>query len=187
MEGKVKTRLAETVGSEKALHIYEKLTDYTHSVSEAVDVDRQVWYSDFIAKDDVWDKGQRQFVKKLQQGEGLGERMRNAFQQAFEKGYQKVIIIGSDCAELTPELISESYQQLEEHDLVIGPSEDGGYYLLGMHKFYGRLFKDMPWSTAEVLPQTLQIAEKLDLNFYLLPVLNDVDNEEDWQTVKDAL
>lgn len=187
MKGKVKTRLAETVGNEQALQIYKKLTDYTCSVANAVDADRQVWYSDTIAKDDVWDKSQSKFAKKLQQGNDLGERMHGAFRNAFDEGYQKVLIIGSDCAELTADLISDSYKRLQDHDLVVGPSEDGGYYLLGMNKFNGLLFEDISWSTAKVLPKTLQIAKEMDLDIYRLPELNDVDNEEDWRVVKDIL
>lgn len=187
LKGKVKTRLAETVGNEQALRIYKKLTDYTCSVANAVDADRQVWYSDYIAKDDIWEKSRHVYAKKLQQGNDLGERMYAAFCNAFNERYQKVVIIGSDCAELTANLISDSYQRLDDNDLVIGPSEDGGYYLLGMNRLYGRLFEDIPWSTAEVLPQTMQIAEKMDLDVYMLPELNDVDNEEDWRAVKDTL
>ena len=187
LKGKVKTRLAETVGDEQALRVYKKLTDYTYSVANAVDADRQVWYSDFIAKDDVWEKSQHVFSKKLQQGHDLGERMHTSFRNAFNEGYQKTVIIGSDCAELSADLISDSYQQLEDNDLVVGPSEDGGYYLLGMNKFYGRLLEDIPWSTPHVLPDTLRIAEEMELDIYMLPELNDVDNEEDWRAVKDIL
>lgn len=187
VEGKVKTRLAETVGNEQALRIYKKLTDYTYSVADAVDADRQVWYSDFNAKDDVWDESERVYAKKLQEGSGLGERMHYAFNDAFENGYQKVAVIGSDCAELSADLISESYQRLEENDLVIGPSEDGGYYLLAMNKCYGQLFDGIYWSTPQVLPQTLEIARRLDLSVHLLPELNDVDTKEDWLAVKEKL
>lgn len=187
VKGKVKTRLAETVGNEQALRIYKKLIDYTGSVADAVNADRQVWYSDFIAKDDVWNESERVYAKKLQEGSGLGERMYYAFNNAFENGYQKVVIIGSDCAELAADLISETYQRLEDNDLVIGPSEDGGYYLLAMNKCYRQLFDGIHWSTPQVLPQTLEIARGLDLSIHLLPELNDVDTEEDWLTVKEKL
>lgn len=187
VKGKVKTRLAETVGNEQALRIYKKLTDYTYSVADAVDTDRQVWYSDFIAIDDVWDESERVYAKKLQEGSDLGERMKGSFRQAFNDGYKRVVIIGSDCAEVTPEILADAYRELEEHDLIIGPSEDGGYYLLGMNKFYKRLFDDIPWSTASVLPQTLKTAKELNLAIHFLPELNDVDTEEDWLAVKEKL
>lgn len=184
-KGQVKTRLAETVGDEVALQIYRKLLGYTLSVVDSVDAEKQVWYSRFIPEENRGNT--EEFTKKLQRGYDLGERMHNAFSNAFDDGYRKVVIIGSDCAELTSGLISESYQRLEENDLVIGPSEDGGYYLLGMNKFYGYLFDDIPWSTPEVLPRTLHLAEKSNLNIYLLPELNDVDNEKDWLAAKDRL
>lgn len=187
VKGKVKTRLAETVGNEQALRIYKKLIDYTGSVADAVTADRQVWYSDFIAKEDLWEESESEYAKKLQKGSGLGERIQHSFRQAFNDGYAKVVIIGSDCAELTSEILELAYKELEDHDLVVGPSEDGGYYLLGMNKYYGQLFEGIQWSTPQVLPQTLEIAGKLDLSIHLLPELNDVDKEEDWLAVKEKL
>ena len=184
-KGHVKTRLAKSLGEQKALEIYRTILGYTLSVADRCECDKELWYSRFIPEQDEW--GSRGFQIQLQQGEDLGDRMKHAFRRAFNNSYHKVVIIGSDCAELTSDLISESYQQLDKHDLVIGPSEDGGYYLLGMNKFYGQLFENVPWSTPEVLPQTLKIAEELDLNLHMLPELNDVDNEEDWRAVKDAL
>lgn len=98
-----------------------------------------------------------------------------------------MVIIGSDCAELTPDLLNLAYQKLEKNDLIAGPSEDGGYYLLGMNAFYGDLFEGIQWSTSKVLSQTLQKAKELALDFELLPERNDVDYEEDWLAVKDQL
>lgn len=187
VKGKVKTRLAETVGNEQALRIYKKLTDYTYSVADAVDADRQVWYSDFIAKYDVWDESESVFAKKLQKGSGLGERMKGSFHQAFNEGYKRVVIIGSDCAGITEKIVSRAFNRLADHDLVIGPSKDGGYYLLGMNKLYRQLFDDIPWSTAGVFPQTLKTAKELNLAIHFLPELNDVDTEEDWRAVKEKL
>lgn len=184
-KGKVKTRLAETVGAEKALEIYHKLVDYTYSVVEPVDADKEIWFSRFIP--DGNGLGGGKFSKKLQEGKNLGERMSKAFREAFEKDYEKVVIVGSDCAELTTDLIKEAYEQLDEHGLVVGPAEDGGYYLLGMNRFHAQLFEGLPWSTAGVLSQTLAIADELSLKVHLLPELNDVDYEADWIQVKDRL
>lgn len=184
-KGKVKTRLAETVGAEKALEIYNKLVDYTYSVVEPVDADKEIWFSRFIP--DGNGLGGGKFNKKLQEGKNLGERMSKAFREAFEKDYEKVVIVGSDCAELTTDLIKEAYKQLDEHGLVVGPAEDGGYYLLGMNRFQVQLFEGLPWSTDGVLSQTLAIADELSLEVHLLPELNDVDYEADWIQVKDRL
>lgn len=185
VKGKVKTRLAETVGAEKALKIYQKLVDHTYSAVEPLDADKEIWFSQFIPDENGLSGGK--FGRKLQKGTDLGERMSKAFREAFDRNYRKVMIIGSDCAELTTALLQEAYERLDEYDLVIGPAEDGGYYLLGMNRFYRRLFEDLPWSTDKVLTQTLAIADDLNVKVHLLPELNDVDREEDWKQVKDRL
>lgn len=182
-KGYVKTRLARTVGDEKALEIYHKLLDHTRAICKKVAVDKQVWYSRFIPEEDAWDEGQ--FEKNLQAGSNLGERMKTAFAKAFDEGYDKVVIIGSDCAELSAEIINQAYQKIGNKNLVIGPSEDGGYYLLGMDRFCPKLFDGIAWSTSDVLASTLEKAAMLDLSVELLPELNDVDIEEDWKAVKE--
>ena len=184
-KGKVKTRLANTIGDEQALEAYKKLIAYTQQIAREVSVDRQVWYSQFISEADEWNG--ENFTKKLQQGDDLGIKMKNAFSSAFDSGYSKVVIIGSDCAELTAQGIEDAFLQLEKNELVVGPSEDGGYYLLGMQEFYPELFEGIQWSTSEVFAQTLQIARRLGLTTGILPELNDVDYEEDWRSVKDQL
>lgn len=182
-KGRVKTRLAQSVGEERALEIYKKLLDHTRKAARDVAVNKQVWYSQFIPENDAWDKAR--FEKKLQKGGNLGERMQHAFREAFAEDYSKIVIIGSDCAEITAEVIGQAYRKLEDYDLVVGPSADGGYYLLGMNYFYPELFDDIAWSTSDVLSATLAKAEKLNLSLALLPKLNDVDNRKDWLAVKD--
>lgn len=181
--GKVKTRLAETVGRKKALHIYKKLLAHTRKITRPLDVDRHVWYSRYIDDQDEWDPNI--FSKKIQQGDNLGERMKGAFAEAFRTGRRKVVIIGSDCAELTTECIQQGFDSLGGHDVVIGPSADGGYYLLGMNAFHPGLFDGIMWSTPGVLAQTIAKVEQKKLGLHLLPMLNDVDDEADWQKVKD--
>lgn len=175
--GKVKTRLAKSIGDDKALQVYKELLEKTISVAKRTDARRQVWYSSFIDYEDkiTTDK----FEKYLQSGSGLGERMKNAFQQAFEEGVDRVVIIGSDCPSLNKRIVKNAFDRLKENDLVIGPSEDGGYYLLGMNRYYEALFEDIEWSTESVLESTLQKAESNRLKVYQLPILNDIDNLED--------
>ncbi len=115
----------------------------------------------------------------VQQGDNLGDRMKNAFQDLFDKGYTSVAIIGSDCFDLTPALLSEAILCLDQIDFVIGPSEDGGYYLLGMRLFYPELFNNKNWSTAAVCMDTLRDIEQTNYSLYTLPLLSDVDTEED--------
>lgn len=176
-KGKVKTRLAETIDDKKALEVYHRLLSITKRETVSLNSDRQVWYSRYVDKDDIWENGE--YEKRLQKGRNLGERMREAFRQAFVDGYEKAVIIGSDCAELTREIIQRAFSKLEDSDVVIGPSEDGGYYLLGMKSFHPELFADIEWSTSSVFTQTVKRAENLGLSLHVLLMLNDIDTEED--------
>lgn len=175
--GKVKTRLAGTIGDKNAYKIYLKLLEHTMREASQTGVDKQVWYSSFTDEDDFFDN--IQFSKYKQEGANLGKRMKHAFKQAFESGYKQVVIIGSDCPGITKEIIEDAFAKLRTHDLIIGPSKDGGYYLLGMRKLYSGLFSDVSWSTHLVLEQTLNKAKALELAIFELPVLNDIDTEED--------
>ena len=177
LPGYVKTRLAADVGTGKALEIYQRLLHQTLSVAAGADAEKEIWYSAFIEKHDEANK--KQFKKKLQQGESLGERMKFSFYEAFGNGYHKVVIIGSDCPELTSDIVNEAFRLLDSAGLVIGPSEDGGYYLLGTSRYIPSLFEEVDWSTENVMPQTLEKAKKKSLSVRFLPKLNDVDTLED--------
>ncbi len=175
--GKVKTRLAKTIGNEKALMIYVKLLEHTHAVADRVFADKAVFYSDKVQEFDILDY--YKFPKFLQKGKDLGERMERAFGQAFAQDYDKVVIIGSDCIEITTEIIEDALTALDDHNVVIGPALDGGYYLLGMDRHYPHLFKGKAWSTPDVLLDTILDIKKLKLSYSLLPTLSDVDEEKD--------
>lgn len=175
--GKVKTRLARTIGPEAALSVYRHLLQHTHSITWALLPDKFVFYDEGIRENDLWENSI--YGKFRQQGEDLGERMRNAFDDLFQKGYRKLVIVGSDCFELTKAIIEEGFHRLDRHDLVFGPTADGGYYLLGMKKMTTSIFTGKAWSTSAVLQETLKSADDLDLSHFLLPVLTDVDEEKD--------
>ncbi|MDZ7658770.1 TIGR04282 family arsenosugar biosynthesis glycosyltransferase [Fodinibius sp.] len=176
-KGKVKTRLAKTMGNQKALQVYQKLLRITKSITDQLDVSKQIWYSRFIDEDDIWSDGN--YDKYLQKGDNLGLRMRYAFKKAFADGYQKVVIIGSDCSALNPEFIEESFKALENNQAVIGPANDGGYYLLGMLAFYPSLFENKAWSTSSVFEETIRQFKEMNISYKQLPMLNDIDTEED--------
>lgn len=180
-EGQVKTRLAESIGDKRALEVYRQLLVITKRETREVPVDKQVWYTPEVLNDDLWDTAG--YVKNKQQGRNLGERMQYAFRHSFEEGYQKVIIIGSDCPYITEDIISRAFAALDSNDLVIGPSADGGYYLLGMTAYHPHLFRDKEWSSSSVLEQTLNDAEKSDFSVKKLPELNDIDTLKDLQAV----
>jgi rSAM/selenodomain-associated transferase 1 len=181
VRGKVKTRLAATIGPDKALEVYLLLLERTMEVTRPLALDKTVFFSDTLENGGTWETGD--YGKKVQQGEGLGERMAAAFAAAFAEGYQRVGIIGSDCYELTPDILRQAFQQLEEKDLVIGPSTDGGYYFLGMTRFFPDLFRNKTWSSPTVLRDTLADAQSLQLQMALLPQLTDVDEEKDLATI----
>ncbi|QHT67598.1 glycosyltransferase [Rhodocytophaga rosea] len=179
--GKVKTRLAQTIGNQQALEIYLRLLDHTKDISSQVAANRAVYYTDFIDSNDIWPEDQ--FQKYLQTGDDLGERMKNAFAAAFAEGFEKVVIIGSDCPQLTSAHIEEAFDLLNAFGAVIGPAVDGGYYLLGMSEFIPELFINKAWSSDQVLRQTLADLNRLEYSFYLLDELRDIDTEEDLKIV----
>ena len=113
--------------------------------------------------------------------------MLNAFKNIFKHHKGPVCIIGSDCYELTSEIIEKAVLLLKEYELVVGPSLDGGYYLLGMQKMHTDLFKNINWSTSTVFDETLEVAKKNRLKTVLLPYLQDVDTEEDLVTMKGSI
>lgn len=174
--GMVKTRLAKDIGIDKALDVYQELVDHTHKISKKVEVDRAVYYSEYIEVEDLWSEDH--FEHKLQKGNTLGEKMSIAFDEAFDS-YKKVVIIGSDCYDLSSKILKEAFEMLEEHDVVVGPAKDGGYYLLGMNDYFPQLFEEKEYSTENVLQELITETEALQLNVYQLPELSDVDTIED--------
>lgn len=123
--GKVKTRLAKSLGDEKALGIYKIMLRYTRIIAMDVDCDKAVFYSDFVEAGDKWSEAG--FAQQEQKGDDLGERMLNAFKYAFPLQYRNVVIIGSDCLELNDEIIADAFDYLEKHEIVLGSAKDGGY------------------------------------------------------------
>lgn len=175
--GKVKTRLAATLGPVKALNIYLKLAAHSQNIAREINTNSLVFYSHHLEENDLW--SDQYFRKEVQQGQDLGERMHRAFEKAFELGYSKVCIIGTDCFELRKDIVAGAFSSLDEHDLVLGPAKDGGYYLLGMKKANRILFENKRWSTNTVTHDTLLDALNMKLSVKLLPLLSDVDVEED--------
>ena len=178
--GKCKTRLAATVGDEAALDIYIFLLKHTVSITENLEVTKQVHYSIKVRDNDLWNDSK--FEKKQQYGADLGLRMQHAFEEGFKEGYQQIIIIGSDLYDVSQDDLENAFNQLENHDFVIGPAEDGGYYLLGMKRLLPELFQNKNWGTSSVLKDTLTNLENESLQ--LLPQKNDVDYYEDIQDIE---
>ncbi len=173
--GKCKTRLAATIGDEAALGVYKMLLNHTVTITKNLPYTKQVHYSVKIRENDIWDADF--YTKKQQYGDDLGQRMKHAFTKGFEQGYKNIIIIGSDMYDLSQQDIESAFNQLETHDHVVGPAEDGGYYLLGMKDLHPTIFENKVWGTNTVLKDTLDDLQKH--NYTLLKTRNDVDYYED--------
>jgi rSAM/selenodomain-associated transferase 1 len=176
--GGVKTRLARDAGEEKALRIYCELVE-----SLLENLKR-------IARGELWVTPDGSEVKdwlpagwtvRAQGNGGLTERLARAFDAGFGEGAERVVVIGSDCPEVTVADIEEAWKALGNNDVVLGPAADGGYWLVGLRRRLPEIFTDIPWSTEEVLEKTLAIARSLGCKTHLLRTLNDVDTVADWE------
>ncbi|QWX83165.1 TIGR04282 family arsenosugar biosynthesis glycosyltransferase [Cellulophaga sp. HaHaR_3_176] len=173
--GKCKSRLANKVGKQTALDIYKFLLDHTVSITEKLESTKAVYYSEEIWDNDIWNNDIYQ--KKLQKGEDLGVRMKNAIEDGFNTGYNKIIVIGSDMFDLNQKDLELAFEKLNSSDFVIGPAEDGGYYLLGMKTLEPSLFTNKNWGTETVLKDTLDNLKNKKTE--VLDTRNDVDYYED--------
>ena len=174
--GEVKTRLGKTIGNVKAHQIYLELLKHTRDITVSLNIDKFVYYSKYIDEQDIWDLNI--YKKNVQSGSNLGERMKNAIKEQLVD-YSSVVLIGSDIYELNSNIIIESFELLKSSDVCLGPSEDGGYYLIGMNKIQEDLFFNKKWSTPDVFQDTLKDVKNLKLKLSLLPTLSDIDDEDD--------
>ncbi|NEV94544.1 glycosyltransferase [Psychroflexus sp. YR1-1] len=173
--GKCKTRLAKSIGDENALEVYKTLIRHTAKTIGNTSVSRAVFYSEELQNRDLWDDAL--FQKQVQSKGHLGEKMQAAFAWGFAQGYAKICIVGSDLPMLETSDIVKAFQHLEHKDLVFGPANDGGYYLMGMSGFHKNAFLKKAWSTETVLQKTLEDLEGLSLAF--LETKTDIDTLED--------
>lgn len=177
--GSVKTRLAESIGDGPAAQFYKycaehlfdelrHLPESTHTYVYVADSSEMHLMRQWIGD---------QFTLRSQCDGDLGERMHRAFTEVFGEGITKAVVVGTDIPDLTADHILQSLRLLENHDVVLGPALDGGYYLLGM-KSPHRLFEDVEWGTTTVAHATRQIIFKRGLSLTQLEMLEDVDTEE---------
>jgi len=180
--GKCKTRLAKTIGNKAALEIYKHLLQHTSTVTEHIQADKFVFYSESIHKNDIWND--TIFRKKIQQGNDLGDKMKQAFNELFQSGYEKVVIIGSDLFDLEVVLINNAFDALNTTQCVLGPAQDGGYYLLGLTKMLPFIFENKSWSTPRLWAETLSDLKENSVAFTTLETLNDIDTFDDLMASK---
>lgn len=180
--GKVKTRLIPVLGASGAASLQRRLTEHSIHLAGAFAAKAR---TDFSV---CFDGCQVQQMEQLfgaeysyqPQSEGdLGERMFSAMATSLGQGRRRVVLVGSDCPGITGEILGSAFSLLREHDLVLGPARDGGYYLIGLTAAHPALFQDLPWGTAAVLVQTQIRAARLGLKTALLEPLTDIDRPED--------
>lgn len=187
--GRVKTRLAATIGAERAAEIYRELVErICRSLPSRTDLivmfdpperrqETITWLAPFGAN--------TRFVPQC--GTDLGARLEHAFAHAFALQLKKVAVIGSDCPEITTAILDEAWKALDDHDCAIGPTEDGGYYLLALRQECPALFAGITWSSDRVFAQTVAQANVLGRSVHVLPILQDIDTEDDWRRLERRL
>lgn len=182
LPGHVKTRLGEDLGMEQAASVYEsilrsilsrlmKQTSAFHKILYVAGPRDQSWFREYFPSWHI----------QRQEGNSLGHRLLNTFQKGFEKGADRIVIVGTDVPDLNMEIIHRSFHALDVADLVLGPARDGGYYLIGLKQAYPHLFKGISWGGSRVLESTLSRADELELEHVMLEPLTDIDTLEDWQ------
>lgn len=179
-EGNVKTRLAADIGNKHAVDVYIRITKNIINRLSTGSYDITICFDPAEKVNEIksWiEKPDFNYVP--QKGDNLGLRMVNAFEDSFLEGYNKTAIIGTDCPDLTNDLLTNSFDTLDNSDLVLGPSTDGGYYLIGLCDPRNSLFEDINWSTDKVLRQTIKKATALKLNYKLLDFKTDIDTAPD--------
>lgn len=203
--GKVKTRLGATVGHEEATLRYKAMVEvllqqlegltnthvrFCYAPDDAGDA-VTFWLLPLLRGDVIKRSKDFLFTPKknaqpftidfVAQGDGdLGDRLERATLQAFADGAEKVAVIGTDCVDCGSRWINMAFLQTRTDNCVLGPSLDGGYYLLATAKPAPELFQNIPWSAENTLSSTIQAAEKLGLGTIQLPELNDIDDEPSW-------
>lgn len=180
--GKTKTRLMETLTGEECASIHESFLLDLFNVFQFIKNDMDIFLT-------YTPEGSIGIMKEIipgyiecfpQKGDNLGQRMSNAFQYAFNKGYHKVILIGSDIPDIQPDDIENAFKQLNNYDVCLGPTYDGGYYLVGMRKMHGELFdNNLKWGNKSVFESTVDIANNLRLKVGLAAKHWDIDTKED--------
>ena len=181
--GKVKTRLAASVGVDEALRIYCELAEgVMRTLESASDCQVTVCCTPDHAIPEVRDWLGRNGIAVEGQGSGdLGARMAAALERQLAAGAQKVVVVGTDCPEMDSQIISDAFHALDVADVVFGPANDGGYYLVGAKRSVPALFRDVSWSTEHTLAESLRHAATNQYSVRLLAPLADIDTEADWR------
>jgi uncharacterized protein len=179
----VKTRLIPALGAAGAAALHQRMAEHTLAQARVLRQTKalsiEVWFTGSSTATQMQEWLGTDVDYHVQPDGDLGDRMASVFKSVFSKGYRAVVIVGTDCPDLNTTLLAQSFSALAQHDLVLGPAIDGGYYLIGLQREAPELFAEIAWSTGEVLAQTLAIAQLLKLTPFLLPCLTDIDVPHD--------
>jgi len=180
-KGKVKTRLASAIGDKMAVKFYKR---FLLEMLSTLNKGTFLFYLCFYPENSLYDLENwlgDHYLYMLQRGENLGERMKNGFIEAFAMNFKRVVLVGSDIPDLPLEFIEEAFTSLQEKDVVIGPSLDGGYYLIAFKdkKFSPQAFKGIPWGTERVFEDTLKVLKQEKLTVHTLQLWRDIDTIDD--------
>jgi len=177
--GFVKTRLAKTLGPEAACAAYKILLNRVlENVSGLKDV--VLCFSPDDGLEETTSRLRANWIAEPQGPGDLGKRLVRAFDSAFTDGFDRVVVIGSECPAVTEVDISDAWARLEKSEAVLGPATDGGYWLIGLKTRAPEIFDDLDWGTSRVLAQTVASLERTGRSYKLLRTLTDVDTEKEW-------
>ncbi len=179
-DGKVKTRLAEGVGNKQATQFYKLCAENLFNQAVNISITNTFLFFDpSSTKEKMKEWIKFDFEYHPQNNLDLGKRMAEAFKTLFEKGVKKAVIVGTDVPDMNKTIMEQAFDLLDKYDLVISPSPDGGYNLLGMKKLNLSLFENIEWSSSTVLKKTVDAAKKQNLTIKLLDQLIDIDTEKE--------
>jgi rSAM/selenodomain-associated transferase 1 len=177
--GLVKTRLAKDIGAELAADLYRAfLVDIVNNVRDDKNYESRIMCTPessianlraLLSFDNI----------HYQTGDTLTDRLGSAFFSSFEEGYKKVVAIGTDSPLITRDVIADSFSRLDDKDCVIGPTKDGGYYLVGLKKYTKNIFNGIFWSTDQVFSQTMERLRELDFTSSTMEMMSDIDELDD--------
>ena len=184
--GKVKTRLCRHFSPEESAELYKAMVEdlYAKLVKNdgSENYDLHVYFSPIDKLSAFADWLGSSVTLIPQEGEDLGEKLTNAMKKSFDSGYEKAAAIGSDCIDLSVEDINNAFETLDRNgqnskkrEVVIGPTDDGGYYLIGSSRFIPELFERIPWSTEKVYSETVDKLKSLNIKFVELMRKYDID------------
>ena len=187
--GKVKTRLVPPLSPEQARDLHQAMLLDTLEAGREAGADRRYLYWADPPSDRPWSSAAREagYVESLQRGRDLGARLEAAFDDLLTSPAARVAVIGTDCPEMPGALLGEAFRGLEDHDLVVGPTHDGGYYLVGLARPAPQLFRNVRWGSETVLATTLARAREGGLRTAQLAALGDVDTPADLERLAGRL